>query len=836
MNVGRGNLTFTRRDLVTIGRMPLVAARVYDSASAGSLEFGPGWHLSAAERVEVRDGVAKLFSESGSTITFAETGGQFVLSPDFPSDYVRLTRNAAGAFVSRMRTGQTREYELVGGLYRLVRVTDRNGNQVRLIYSGVLLARMENAGHYVDIRRNAAGRVIELRDDQNRRVAYVYDNKGLLAQVTDLGGNLWTYQYTGQDLLHRAVDPGGRENFKVWYLSDQRVQAVDLPSGRISYSYDDATRATTVVDRKSLTTRYFQNAGGITTRIINALGEDTEIQLDNSHNVTEIRRNGEVQHQLEYDGNHRLTFRRSFVGGETTAQYQYDATGNLLQITSNGSQATFTYDPKGNLLSALDAEGQRTYQYSATGDVREFHDGEQYLSLGYTGDGLVAEAEDEPEYSTTFSYNGSGRPLQANFGNGTVVSMEYDNLGLRRKQDYGGGGKVDYWYDPAGNLTEIKVTNADGSQHGQKLVLDGSYQIVKQTLSNGVEYTLSYDKNGNLTEVRSATSVTRFEYDALNRLTAVVTPEGLRLTYSYAPGERSLVARYDHGASLSAADRRDSGLTFAGYWDVSASRSLTSQFGAARYSEALGVFQLSGTEGKEVATVESRVLNPLEKLRLYDYGVPLEDRIREFQKPSNLMFLPPEYASVNCCPLCEVEVHPGGGGGGGPSCECEPAAEPPPPPAKPTNFRLTAAGVEGVGNILSTTYEWSSTTGQLADLGNCGGGIVTFPGGNPYQPPSPPWPSGPGSAFVNPTILNGPATAGGLTDLNATTNLNFVQPYTTNSFTATQYFRFQCNNGAWVNLAGPLLIVRSFSKGSDGKWKLVTSKTGTSVTATYVLP
>ncbi len=178
VNVGRGNLTFTRRDLVTIGRMPLVAARVYDSAGSGSMEFGPGWHLSAAERVEVRDGVATLFSESGSTITFAETGGEFVLSPDFPSDHVRLTRTASGALASHMRTGQTREYELAGKLYRLVRVTDRNGNQVRLTYSGGLLARMENAGHYVALTRNAAGRVLEARDDQNRRVVYAYDDKG----------------------------------------------------------------------------------------------------------------------------------------------------------------------------------------------------------------------------------------------------------------------------------------------------------------------------------------------------------------------------------------------------------------------------------------------------------------------------------------------------------------------------------------------------------------------------------------------------------------------------------------------------------------------------------
>ncbi len=837
VNVGQGNLTFTRRDLVTVGRMPLVAARVYDSAGPASLEFGPGWQLSAAERIEVRDGVATLFSETGAEIRFAESGNEFVLSPDFPSDHARLTRSGSGALVSRMRTGHTRVYEPAGNVYRLASVTDRNGNQVRLIYSGGLLARMENAGHYLELTRNAAGRVIEIRDDQNRRVLYAYDDKGLLTQVTDLGGNLWTYQYTGQDLLHRAVDPGGRENFKCWYTSDRRVQAVDLPSGRIAYSYDDAARATTVVDRKTLTSRYFQNGEGVTTQIVNALGEETDIQLDAGRNVTEIRQNGQLQHQLEYDGEHRLTFRQSFVGGETTAQYQYDGSGNLSRIThGDGTQAEFGYNAQGNLLSVSDAEGLRTYQYSATGDVTEFRNGESHLSLGYTADGLVSEAEDESEYSTTLVYNPTGRPVAVNFGNATTVQMEFDGLGLRRKQDYGSGGRVDYWYDPAGNLTEIKVIHPDGTQVGQKLLLDASYQIVKQTLSNGIETTFGYDKNGNLAEVRSGTEVARFEYDAVNRLTAVVTPKGQRLTYSYAPGERSLIARYDHGASLSATERRDSGLTFGGYWEVTATRTLASQFGAVRYSEALGKFQLSGSDDKEVVTAESSVLTPLEKLRLYHYGVPLDERVQEFQKPSNLLFLPPEYATVNCCPQCT----PQNPGGFVPveepaPCECAPAAEPPPPPAKPTNFRLTAAEDLGDGYIY-LTYQWESSTGRLADLIGCTvGEITTYPGVGDYQPPSPPWPVGPGSKFPNPTQKNGLAEAGGLFDSHTITNRNFVKPYSTSKFTATQFYRYSCSGGSYVNLAGPLSIVRELKKNSQGLWVFVISKTGTTQTSTLVL-
>ncbi|HXZ28835.1 MAG TPA: RHS repeat domain-containing protein [Terriglobales bacterium] len=64
------------------------------------------------------------------------------------------------------------------------------------------------------------------------------------------------------------------------------------------------------------------------------------------------------------------------------------------------------------------------------------------------------------------------------------------------------------------------------------------------------------DPNGNLIEHTVDGAVTRFEYDALNRLVAVLTPDNQRLTYSYEPGEESIVEGYEH-SHASVADLRD---------------------------------------------------------------------------------------------------------------------------------------------------------------------------------------------------------------------------------------------------------------------------------------
>ena len=83
VNVGRGNLTFLRRDLVASGRIPIMAARVYDSSASGNGDFGPGWLLSAAETISIENHTAKLLSENDTVIEFTEgEDGTFKLTKD----------------------------------------------------------------------------------------------------------------------------------------------------------------------------------------------------------------------------------------------------------------------------------------------------------------------------------------------------------------------------------------------------------------------------------------------------------------------------------------------------------------------------------------------------------------------------------------------------------------------------------------------------------------------------------------------------------------------------------------------------------------------------------
>ena len=674
VNVGTGNLTFLRRDLVASGRIPLVFARVYDSSGKGSVDFGPGWTLSAAESITVADGKAHLLSENGSTIDFVKVGEtSFALEKDYPSDYIDLRLVDSNTLQAKLRTGTTKQFELIGDAFRLVKVTDRNGNEVRLSYSNGLLNKIENENHSITILRNAKGRILSAQDDLNRKVQFASDAQGRLIEVDDLGGNAWTYSYNADGKLKAAKDPLQRLNFGVFFHDDGRVRRLQLPSGTIQFNYDDAAGSTTVLDRKSLVSRFFQNEDGITTRVVNPLGEETAIVLDDSRNVLSLSRNGSVVERMEYDQQHRITVRHSALeSGTVDRTYSYDpATGQLVGIhSSTGVDQTFAYDGSGNLASAGLADGIHKYVYSPTGDLAGFSAAGTSLVFSSDADGLIAGMSEGKNASTTMKYKAGGELDSITFSDGKSAKYEFQPSGLRANLTYKDKRRVEYTYDPAGNLTSTKIFDTKKKQTaGQVLTLDESYQLTQQATFDGKIVKFAYDKNGNLTEIREGKSLARFEYDSLNRLVAVITPGGQRLTHDYKPGERSLVEEYEH-AKAQILDRRDTGLTFGAPAEILSSRPLTGLLGTLRFSESLGTFQLPNSNGEEIVTPEQAIEQPLEKLNILADGTLLQLRQPIFNRPFNPMFIPAEYATINCCPMCIINPAR--------CADCDPGSPPPP--------------------------------------------------------------------------------------------------------------------------------------------------------------
>jgi hypothetical protein len=171
------------------------------------------------------------------------------------------------------------------------------------------------------------------------------------------------------------------------------------------------------------------------------------------------------------------------------------------------------------------------------------------------------------------------------------------------------------------------------------------------------------------------------------------------------------------------------------------------------------------------------------------------------------------------CPVKEKDCKDGhfgvggGGGGYGPAAPC----------AVPVNLRQTAAYDAG-GGTLHFKYSYDSSTGDVKDLYACEvGEYVTYPNGDPYIWPSPPWDGG---GSHNPTEIWFAAT-GKFVDNHYTRP--FKKPYQRASFQANQVYRYRCpckNGGNPVAMSRNLVIARAVTQNRDGSWKYRVTKSG----------
>jgi YD repeat-containing protein len=654
VNVGRGNLTFVRRDLVTVGRIPLVLARVYDSSLDAGEDFGQGWYLSAAETIRPEpDGSAILMSESATLERFVPSGDRFVQAKPCPTDIVDLRQVDAEHFQAKLRTGFTKEYTLTDDVFRLTRVQDRNGNAVTLEYKDGKLARMRGQNNRViTLTRDQAGRIVSVKDDQGRLVRYRYNENRQLKEVIDLGGNRWRYEYDERGRLVKAIDPLRHVNFAIGHDGQGRV--TDLQSSGGSYRYRYEPGRTIATDGNGYESVYAQSEDGITTAIRNPLGVETRLVLDERNHVQKLYRNQALQAEMSYDGEGRIMSLVKYEGEKPEQMsYVYDDLGRLVEIENGDHSVILRYDDRGNLLERIEGTEVMRYTYSPRGDLltMQMADGSS-LRFEVDNDGQIISVVDAQDRQTRFKYYKDGKLSQTRFADGSARTYRYDRLGMRRLREFDDGASVEYTYNAAGSMTEIRVKNSDGTIDGQRLTLDEDQKVRVIERLTGGETSLTYDRMGNLITVTTGDQTTRFTYDQLNRLVGIVAPNGKRLDYRYQDGEPDLRLQMDHHTGRAFSERISGGQTFSGGLELLRNRTEPNAFGVVRFDRAMVDYHLASEHGVMLPDVVST--SAITRIRVMELGPSAVKEKNTFDAPSNVMFIPPEYWAVNCCPPCDL--------------------------------------------------------------------------------------------------------------------------------------------------------------------------------------
>ncbi|GGZ21614.1 hypothetical protein GCM10010300_76770 [Streptomyces olivaceoviridis] len=396
---------------------------------------------------------------------------------------------------------------------------------------------------------------------------WTYDGEGNRTSHTDPLGGVSRYEYTHFDLLTARTGPDG-VRYEFDHDTELRLTKVTNPQGLTwTYEYDAAGRlvAETDFDDRTLTYEY-DPAGRLVARR-NALGQEVTFERNELGQV--LRKNvagrvttyaydltDQLAQAVGPDGTTLILLRdrhgrlhSESVNGRTVA-YTYDALGRRTgRTTPTGARTTWSYDPAGRRTSMVASGRPIDFTYDEAGRELTRHIGAT-VTLNHTFDvrGRL----------TSQSVTGvGGHRLQyrtyAYRADGNLIGMD-DHLSGTRRFDLDAAGRVTavhaagwterYTYDEAGNQTQASWQSA---HPGQEATGPRSYMGTRITRAGNVRY--EHDALGRIT-LRQRTRLSRkpdtwrYEWDAEDQLTAVVTPDGTRWRYTYDPlGRRTAKLR-----------------------------------------------------------------------------------------------------------------------------------------------------------------------------------------------------------------------------------------------------------------------------------------------------
>ncbi|MGV9345204.1 putative T7SS-secreted protein [Streptomyces spiralis] len=486
---------------------------------------------------------------TGQTTTFAYTEAGHLTSVTDPlGNTTRVVCDRAGLPVQTTDPlGATTRYER-DPFGHPTAITDPAGATTRLEWS--------IEGHLT--RRTASDGMTE---------TWTYDGEGNCTSHTDPTGGVSRFEYTHFDLLTARTGPDG-VRYEFTHDTELRLTKVTNPQGLTwTYEYDPAGRLVKETDFDDRTLTYTHDPAGRLASRRNALGQTVTFDRNELGQVVRKDAAGQVT-TYGYDFTDQLA--QAAAPDGTTLTLLRDRYGRLLSESVNGRTVTYTYDALGRRTSRTTPTGATTtWTYDAAG-----------RRTGMTASGR----------SIDFTYDPAGRELTRHIGGAVTLQHTFDTLGRLTTQSVTAGADRivqhrTYTYRADGNLTGIE-DQLSGSRHFD---LDAAGRVTAVHAANWTER-YAYDETGNQTQASwpadhpggeatgprsyTGTRITRagnvryehdtlgritlrqktrlshkpdtwrYEWDAEDLLTSVVTPDGTRWRYTYDPmGRRTAKLR-----------------------------------------------------------------------------------------------------------------------------------------------------------------------------------------------------------------------------------------------------------------------------------------------------
>lgn len=235
--------------------------------------------------------------------------------------------------------------------------------------------------------------------------------------------------------------------------------------------------------------------------------------------------------QLTYNANSAVTVKRLRDG--STITNSYDNLGRLTAYTPSGeAQQTLQYNLVGDLtvLQTVGSTGSVSRTINAVGQLKSESQPFGSASYNYDAGGRMSRLTWADGFFVDYVYDNAGNVTQirengALSGLGLLASYEYDNLGQRTKITRGNGTVTNYTFDPARRLASIEQ-NLAGTANDHtigSITYNPAGQITGQARSNdGYAWSAHYNVNRDYTvnglNQMTAAGATGLGYDGRGNL------------------------------------------------------------------------------------------------------------------------------------------------------------------------------------------------------------------------------------------------------------------------------------------------------------------------------
>jgi RHS repeat-associated protein len=381
--------------------------------------------------------------------------------------------------------------------------TYRNGRSALFAADGKETQQMDRAGRVTSFGYDSAsGLLTTITDPTQRSIIFTYSG-GYLSSITDPAGRITKFNIVG-GMLSSVIFPDGNQKSYGFNQKGLISSETDQRGKTTQYIYNDWNRLKTVI-RPDGTQMAVSDSGSQT---VAAPSTPDSSDPSQANSLKSYGMGADEVHDSITDPNGEQTaFVKAYDGHVSSmvdgqgkqSSVDRDKWGRPTKVTRpDGSYVSYAYEPTyGDLVSQYDSYTGITtgQQFDRFGNITSKTNGRGFTSLTeYNIDGQVSKKTDPLGNKTTYQYNAPYK----------LMSSVTDSLSRTTSYQYNNG---------SGNVTQV-------------------------TAPGNLVSRLTLDPNGTGNPVASINpkgQKTQFEFDSMNRLTALITPKQERIEYTYLP-------------------------------------------------------------------------------------------------------------------------------------------------------------------------------------------------------------------------------------------------------------------------------------------------------------